>query len=204
MRTKTCIKCSEPKSVSCFNNYEPERPRNICKTCVREANRILEKKNKLENAYKDIPHFIKKCFKCSEEKDSHQFHKDRSKKFGITSTCKACATKNTAAHYYRNKTDLNRSRTVYTLRKVYGITPEQWNACFEEQGRRCATCKTAEPGNKRGTWATDHDHKTGKFRGILCTGCNLALGAAKDSTETLVSLIEYLRKHQPAPLFEVA
>lgn len=44
----------------------------------------------------------------------------------------------------------------------------------------------------------DHDHTTGKFRGFLCQGCNLALGHLQDDVRRLQQLIDYLgaRKDQ--------
>jgi len=42
----------------------------------------------------------------------------------------------------------------------------------------------------------DHDHKTGKERGKICTNCNLALGHFKDNTDTLSKAIAYLNKHK--------
>jgi hypothetical protein len=44
------------------------------------------------------------------------------------------------------------------------------DAFMTVQGRRCGICK--QPGD----WNIDHDHETGKARGVLCTRCNLALG----------------------------
>jgi hypothetical protein len=64
-------------------------------------------------------------------------------------------------------------------RALYGITLKQWEALFKRQRRRCAICRTAKPDARR--WATDHDHRTGKVRGILCHRCNLALGWLGDS-----------------------
>ncbi len=40
----------------------------------------------------------------------------------------------------------------------------------------------------------DHDHITGKFRGWLCARCNIILGWAKDNSETLIALADYLKK----------
>ena len=40
----------------------------------------------------------------------------------------------------------------------------------------------------------DHDHKTGKFRGWICSRCNLTLGMVKDNTELLDSMIKYIKK----------
>lgn len=50
----------------------------------------------------------------------------------------------------------------------------------------CATCGSVE------RLCIDHDHATGRVRGLLCNDCNLSLGYAKDSIETLKNLIKYL------------
>lgn len=87
-----------------------------------------------------------------------------------------------------------RSRRAYLIEYTYGITVEQHEAIFESQGRRCANpeCKTTDPGSKRG-WHTDHDHETGKVRGLLCHHCNVALGNVQDSVDKLQGLIDYLK-----------
>lgn len=83
----------------------------------------------------------------------------------------------------RAEADPNYRRT----RKLWAnfrLTPEQWDALFEAQGRRCAICHSTDPGSKYG-WNTDHCHKTGKVRFILCAHCNRGLGAFKDSPELM-------------------
>jgi len=77
----------------------------------------------------------------------------------------------------------------------YGLTEEQWNAVFAAQGYACAVCRSAE--TKTHGWHTDHDHKTGTFRGILCDACNRALGAVDDRIEILQNLIAYLKRNLP-------
>ncbi len=59
---------------------------------------------------------------------------------------------------------------------------------------RCQVCVKSEPGLKG--WILDHDHNTGKFRGILCSNCNLALGHLKDDVFILKSLIVYLKRSE--------
>lgn len=76
--------------------------------------------------------------------------------------------------------------------KMYGLSPEQYLDMLEKQQGKCAICKL-EPTSKRGL-AVDHDHETGEVRGLLCGGCNTALGSFKDDPEVLTSAIEYLRK----------
>lgn len=57
--------------------------------------------------------------------------------------------------------------------RAYGISPETYYEMLEKQGNECAICKTK---STRRAMNIDHDHKTGKVRGLLCDGCNLSLG----------------------------
>lgn len=59
---------------------------------------------------------------------------------------------------------------------------------LEAQGGCCAICK-APKGNKL---CVDHDHRTGKVRGLLCSNCNAGLGMFKDSEDLLQSAKGYL------------
>ena len=63
----------------------------------------------------------------------------------------------------------------YYMRREYNLTLEQWEDIFNAQGRVCALCSSPEPGAKS-VWHMDHDHVTGRLRGILCYGCNNAVG----------------------------
>lgn len=79
-------------------------------------------------------------------------------------------------------------------RKIaYNLTPEEWDVMFEEQGRRCAICKTKDAGRRH--WATDHCHRGTGVRGILCHGCNIGLGGFRDNVEFIISAAYYLLKH---------
>lgn len=62
------------------------------------------------------------------------------------------------------------------LRENYGITLEQREAMLSSQGHKCFICRASEAGGKHNAWHTDHCHKTGRVRGILCMRCNIALG----------------------------
>ena len=48
----------------------------------------------------------------------------------------------------------------------------------------------------------DHDHVTGEFRGWICRDCNLTLGFARDRTELLQKLIDYLNNSKRVKLTE--
>jgi Autographiviridae endonuclease VII len=81
-----------------------------------------------------------------------------------------------------------------SLKRHYGITLDEWNAMFVVQECKCASCGQDTPGRKDGFWHTDHDHKTGKVRGILCNGCNRAAGYLSDDPERCRLLAKYLEK----------
>ena len=76
--------------------------------------------------------------------------------------------------------------------KRYGITREDYNEWFHSQNGSCAICNVHQ--NEFGySLAVDHDHETGKVRGLLCMGCNTGLGKFGDCIEGLEAAIEYLR-----------
>jgi hypothetical protein len=75
--------------------------------------------------------------------------------------------------------------------KQYGLTAEQHKIMVESQDGRCAICRADHPGTKK-DWCIDHDHTTGKVRGILCFWCNCGLGHFKDNLASLAAAISYL------------
>lgn len=80
-----------------------------------------------------------------------------------------------------------------TRLEKYGLTETDYQALLIAQGMCCGICLGKEPGG-RGDWHLDHDHFTGKIRGLLCHNCNLALGLFKDSISNLTRAIGYLSK----------
>jgi hypothetical protein len=78
-----------------------------------------------------------------------------------------------------------------------GTSREEYLAILSGQLGSCAICSKQEGavmGGHRGLHL-DHDHLTGKRRGILCSNCNQILGRVKDSIAHLERMIAYLRNH---------
>src|ERR1035437_5601584 len=94
--------------------------------------------------------------------------------------------------YYQSH--IRQARSWGLLRR-YGITIDQWETLFQDQGQACAACRSSTPGHKKG-WHTDHNHQTGVVRGILCHPCNLALGCAKEDAPRLHGLAAYVKEWQ--------
>lgn len=80
--------------------------------------------------------------------------------------------------------------------KKYGIAPGEVERMVAEQGGVCAVCRKPFRRSKkfpdRLRTAVDHCHKTGAVRGILCIGCNAAIGRLGDTAEALIRAAEYL------------
>lgn len=72
---------------------------------------------------------------------------------------------------------------------LYGITRAEFDFMLKEQGGHCAICPRT---NGRRALAVDHDHATGKVRGLLCDNCNHTLGKMRDDPELLRRAADYL------------
>lgn len=81
------------------------------------------------------------------------------------------------------------NRGAYLLR-TYGISEQEYNHMLNKQNGVCAICEVV----KEQTLAVDHDHFTGRVRGLLCDKCNQALGFLQDSIVLLDSAKQYLQK----------
>ena len=64
-----------------------------------------------------------------------------------------------------------------------GISTEEYERRFAEQGGLCAICRKGHRADRR--FDIDHDHATGAIRGLLCQGCNMRLGRFRDDTAAL-------------------
>lgn len=90
-----------------------------------------------------------------------------------------------------------RTRRSYELRRKFNITLDAYERMFEEQRGCCAICKKEERiagAFGRRLLAVDHDHRTGKIRGLLCAACNTTLGKFGDSPLLLLEAALYLER----------
>ena len=87
----------------------------------------------------------------------------------------------------------------WNLRYRYNSPIEEYNLLLTQQGGVCAICKQPETAIGRSgkvkTLATDHDHETGKVRGLLCAECNTLLGAIENDPVRFEALMKYKQRH---------
>lgn len=108
--------------------------------------------------------------------------------------CDPC--KEAHSHYNRHVAPTSpEKRRAYLVKSQYGLEYEEYLALREGQGDRCAICDREHDEFAYGL-VVDHNHTTGKVRGLLCGPCNTALGSLQDSPALLERAAAYLR--QPA------
>jgi hypothetical protein len=133
------------------------------------------------------------CPKCGET-DIAKFYVDE-KGRRTNSTCRECHKIGCKERWHkRTETDRQASRAY-----KYGITPNKFLEMLAEQNGKCKICGT-KPTTQRGLHV-DHCHTTGIVRGLLCHGCNVALGNMKEDPEILLKAVEYLRSNHGSPKY---
>ena len=115
-----------------------------------------------------------------------------------------------SSYYINNKERINKNSSKWArdnpdkiraskLRCQYGLTVEEYQQMLESQGFVCSICESPETvtdikGNLK-SLCVDHNHSTGKVRGLLCDSCNRGLGFLKDSRQVLSNALIYLEEN---------
>ena len=143
--------------------------------------------------------WTKTCSKCEETKPIKLFNLDKSRGDGHAYWCKSCCSiynRTDARIKTRQESFKKRDPVVkrrHHLKTMYNMTLEQYDELFDEQNGCCAICGLPESNHRL---CVDHDHKTGKIRGLLCHNCNKGLGHFFDSVENLEVAKSYLLKRR--------
>jgi hypothetical protein len=158
---------------------------------------------------------MKQCRKCGELKPENEFYPSKGMADGFRSDCKACNLAAKRARYAANpqreiarvkqwqqlnKAIVNARNRAYReanplamrewhLRSKLGISIADYDELLRRQRGGCAVCHKP-PGNI--SLHVDHDHVTGKIRGLLCVGCNNAIGQFHDDADLLARAIDYV------------
>jgi hypothetical protein len=120
--------------------------------------------------------------------------------------CRSCANEWTNRDYDRNPKSREKKRLYYALRE-YGKSLEELEELLRIQDERCAIClrhwkecPAPRPSRYENVFLqhlyVDHDHATGKIRGLLCHGCNGAIGLFNDDPDRAEAAADYLEAKQ--------
>jgi hypothetical protein len=141
------------------------------------------------------------------------FNKDKRKKSGYTPQCRQC--RHASEKIWRDKhpeelkakrkqrelklpkEERTKRRRHTNIMSKFKMTVSDYEFLWDKQGGLCAICKRPERAKRDGVvkyLAIDHDHKTGKIRGLLCSACNSGIGQLQDDPFILAEAIRYLMK----------
>lgn len=164
----------------------------------------------------------KACSQCKAVKPLSAFHRNKSHSTGTVSKCKRCTSAISKLRGYGRGTDAykkNKQRRTtpeqkaklhaakvafrlsplgilagvrHHLRNVYGLSITQYEQMYFNQSGLCSICDNPLIGNLM----VDHDHLTGKVRGLLCGRCNSGLGHFCDDIDSMCRAQAYLRQHR--------
>ena len=209
---KTCTKCGAVKSIAEFMHNVGKgkmRPADNCKSCVAEKKRNTWAEKRANGT--SFEHFGRGvvlcdggrvCLKCDEPKAWDQFAKDIHGYNKKTATCIPCRNAKGREVYMSNPAVCRSGMASRPdkLMKQYGITYADVVRTFDAQHGRCANracgkeiSLEVKQGHNRAM--IDHNHKTGKFRALLCCACNFSLGYIEKQGNILLGLQEYLTKY---------
>ena len=117
---------------------------------------------------------VKRCKDCYLDLPFDDFGRDSQTRDGLNNRCRGCAAKRQRGSQLKSK---------------YGISLEQHQQMYMDQGMCCACCGDQIAYDRV---VTDHDHKTNKVRGLLCPGCNIGIGHLGDNLEGVQQAVDYL------------
>ena len=110
--------------------------------------------------------------------------------------CGATFTPNAPSQFFCSPKCAHRGVSTAYLRRCYGITLRDYEELLKIQNHRCAICDgegfAMDVNRHKVKLVVDHDHATGRVRGLLCHNCNRALGLLQDSAQNLEAAITYL------------
>lgn len=162
---KQCIKCGQVKPLTefTFHNRDKGQHRNFCHDCEKDWIRKYHKSPQGKDARKEW---------VENNKEKIEEYIKLYKKYPI---------------FKENMRRYSRKNTL----KQFGLTQEDYDKILQSQNGHCAICGNGTNGNKK-NFCVDHDHETGKVRGLLCHNCNVSVGLMKESPLLLRKAAEYL------------
>lgn len=139
---------------------------------------------------------MKVCSKCRIAKPVSEYTLRKTWRPGTrVPQCNACRLVYSKAYRAKHAEKVRAQGRKSNLKTRHGVTPEWYATTLAAQGNGCAICASPPDGRWR-RHPIDHDHATGRVRGVLCNRCNRGLGLFSDSADRLQAAAEYLRSHK--------
>jgi hypothetical protein len=191
--SKPCTKCGIVKPYSEFSIERRKKDGHSarCRACTKA---LRPEECSPPESY--VLPLEKKCTKCDVSKPLDEFSPYRLSWDKRQSQCRACvrdAQKRFAATPDGKKA-VRRWEDRSRLKYRYGVSIEDYERRVSLQAGKCAICNRVPTSGRGKRLQIDHDHTTGRFRGLLCHKCNTALGTFGDDLEGVMKVVAYLRR----------
>jgi Recombination endonuclease VII len=189
---RTCRDCGHVGPLSDFHTASRRKygRGSYCQLCYNERSkksyrtRMLEKHGREVRTPLKAPDGFRRCPDCDTVKPLEEFPLNRSKPSGYERYCLPCHNIRCRA----NKIKKQGSTRQYHLKRRYKIGQAEFDVMLAAQDGKCRICGVPDPKH------VDHDHLTGRVRGILCFNCNGGLGHFRDDVITMQRAITYLKE----------
>ena len=132
------------------------------------------------------------CAHCKQTKLKEEMAREKKTKSGYC-WCKKCYAEAAAEQRRKYPEKVKKIQRNSQLKTDYGINTIIYEQMLAQQDGRCAICERPQSMLNR-RFAVDHDHTTGKIRGLLCVPCNTSLGKLNNNPAILQRAIVYLTK----------
>lgn len=128
--------------------------------------------------------FRVKCRQCRAREERRRVGRDPQKRTASTKAWRRANPERLAAMQKKAK-----------LKARHGITQQEYELIYLDQGGVCAICASSDGGGAWGVLVVDHCHRSGHVRSLLCHNCNTALGLMGDDAKRLRAAADYLDKN---------
>lgn len=220
---KKCAKCELEKPLTSEYFYQRKRSKDgfkpRCKDCSKEDNRKYREvsSNAFSESFERNGILYIYCKGCNLDKPLTKefFRPMKDRKLGFLRRCKSCIASHMQEYrktkpqsdefiqlrrlrdkqrWPKRRVRESENRKIRALIKRYNLTIGEYETIRKRQRNRCAICGIEESKSQKKNLCVDHDHKTGKVRGLLCGKCNSGLGFFQDNTDIIEKALGYLQE----------
>jgi hypothetical protein len=190
---KRCTRCGETKPISDFyrNKSSKGGVSSECKQCTLERAKAYrathsEEKREYQKAYRATHQERKREY----AKAYYAAHQEELREYAKSH--RAAHPRQGKVYRAAHREEIREGNRNSKLKKKYRITAADFDIMLSQQGGRCAICGTDQPGGRYGVFYVDHDHVSGRIRGLLCNNCNSGIGYMQDNPDLLRAASRYI------------
>ena len=206
---RTCRTCGIAKPLADFKSHARKSDGTRygysadCRKCENAKVRDRYHRNKSTRLAEVLPlgeFATQVCRTCKQVLPFDQFGRNVAKRAALEKDCKKCKSEKAREWTTANS---DKAYNAHLMRR-FGITLAEYGVILASQGGVCAICGEPPDGPRnmrkggrnvfKARLVVDHNHATGRVRGLLCGNCNTGIGHLKDDAATVTMALRYLER----------